>query len=130
MTNSTRTRVLGLAGALVTALATLTIANAPAQAAGCTATGGESCMRITNNTRHIRSLREDKTNRCLLGITPGQTRMYNNPHFDRQDNVRFWGFTGSNCEGNTLNTSWEGNGWAGPNSGNYLSTTIRNNGGS
>ena len=85
-------------------------------------------MRITNNTSTIRSLREDKTNRCLLGITPGQTRMYNNPHFDRQDDVRFWGFTGSKCEGNTLNTSWEGNGWAGPNSGNYLSTTIRNNG--
>ncbi|WP_330277143.1 hypothetical protein OG205_16605 [Lentzea sp. NBC_00516] len=128
MTNSTRTRVFGLAGALVTALATLTIANASAQAAGCTAKSGQSCLRITNNTSHIHSVREDKTNRCLLGIHPGRTNSYNNIHFNRSDNLRFWGYTGSNCEGNTVNTAWWGNGWAGPNSGNYLSTTLQNAG--
>ncbi|WP_330277142.1 hypothetical protein OG205_16600 [Lentzea sp. NBC_00516] len=125
-TTSTRTRALGLAGVLVTALATLTIANAPAQTAGCTAPSGESCLRIINNTNQIRSLSEGKTNRCLLGIHPGRTRAYNAIKFDRRDHLGFWGFTGSNCEGNTVNTVWWGDGWAGPDSGNYLSTTLYN----
>ncbi|WP_330277144.1 hypothetical protein OG205_16610 [Lentzea sp. NBC_00516] len=125
MTTSTRTRVLGLAGALVTALATLTIANAPAQAAGCTATGGESCLRIINNTNQIHSVRESKTNRCLLGIHPGRTRVYDNIHFNVNDQPQFRGFTGSNCEGNTVFNAWRGNGW-GPDSGNYFTLAIRN----
>jgi hypothetical protein len=37
-------------------------------------TSGESCLRITNYTKQIRSLREDKTNRsCVVGFQDSRT---------------------------------------------------------
>jgi hypothetical protein len=52
MSNSIRTSALGMAAAVATAPITLT--SAPAQAAGCHAPVGESCLRITNHTKQIR----------------------------------------------------------------------------
>lgn len=122
-----RTRALGLAAACTVALATVILVSAPAQAATCNAPSGESCLRITNNTKQIRSLRENRTNRCLTGIEPGQTREWSNISFNYwRHHLRFTGFTGRNCEGNTQFNAWDGTGWDGPDSRNYYSTTLYN----
>lgn len=67
----------------------------------------------------ICSVRENKTNRRLLGIHPGRTRIYNDIH------DHMW-FRGSNCEGNTVFKAWQGTSPAGPDSGNHLFRTLHN----
>lgn len=126
MSNSVRTRALGLAAACTMALATVILVSAPAQAATCNAPSGESCLRIINNTKQIRSLRENRTNRCLTGIEPGQIGEWSNISWNYwSHHMRFKGFTGRNCEGNTQFNNWGGNGWSGPDSRNFYSITLR-----
>lgn len=126
MAHPRRTRVLGLAGALTMALTTVTLAGAPAQAADCRAPRGESCVRITNATKQIRSLRENRNGRCLTGIEPGQTREWPGVSFDYwRHHLMLTGYTGRNCEGNTQFNGWNGS-WDGPDSRNYYFMTIRN----
>jgi hypothetical protein len=127
MSNSIRTSALGLAAACTMALATITLVSAPAQAADCKAPAGESCLRITNNTKQIRSIRENKTHRCLTGIEPGQTREWSNISWNfSYHHMRFTNFTGRNCEGNTQFNAWDGTAWSAPDSRNYRSITIYN----
>lgn len=126
MSNSIRTRVLGLAAACTMALATVTLVSAPAQAADCKAPANESCIRITNHTKQIRSLRESRTNRCLTGIEPGQTREWSNISASFGHHLSFTGFTGRKCEGNTRFNDWAGTGWTAPDSRNFRSTTLYN----
>lgn len=126
MANSIRTRALGLAAACTTALATVILVSTPAQAADCRAPQGESCLRITNHTTQIRSLRENKTNRCVPGIEPG--RSYEVPSItwnDWRHRLRFYGYTGRNCESNTRFDGWDGT-FDGPDSRNYNNITIYN----
>jgi hypothetical protein len=126
MANSIRTKTLGLAGALTAALATVTLANAPAQAATCNAPSGESCVRIINRTSHIHSVREDQTNRCLLGTAPGRTNEYAVSFNYWQHRLQLTGYTGRNCEGNTRTSSFRGTGWSGPDSRNFYTSTLNN----
>ncbi|WP_330277145.1 hypothetical protein OG205_16615 [Lentzea sp. NBC_00516] len=127
MANSVRTKTLGLAGALTAALATVTLANAPAQAATCNAPSGESCVRIINRTSHIHSARENRTNRCLTGTAPGRTSQYSNVSFNYwRHHLQLTGYTGHNCEGNTRTSSFYSTGWNGPDSGNFYTTTLYN----
>ena len=62
MANSIRTKTLGLAGAVTAALATVTFANAPAQAATSNAPSGESCVRIINRDQPYRPPARQRTN--------------------------------------------------------------------
>jgi len=126
MTQPKRTKVLGLAGALTMALTTITLASAPAQAADCRAPQGESCVRITNATSQIRSLRENRNGRCLTGIEPGRTSEWAYISFNYwRHHLTLTGYTGRNCEGNTQFNAWDGV-WDGPDSRNYYSMIIRN----
>ena len=126
MSNLIRTRALGLAAAVTTALATITLTSAPAQAADCHAPAGESCLQITNRTTQVRSLRESRTNRCVPNILPGRT--YEVPSItwnDWRHRLRFQGYTGRNCEGNTRFDGWDGT-FDGPDSRNFNNITIYN----
>ena len=116
-----------MATALTAALTTVTLVSAPAQAATCNAPSGESCVRLTNNTKQLRSLRESRTRKCLTGFEPGQTREWGNTSFNYwQHRLMFQGYTGRNCEGNTKFDAWDGTSWAGPDSRNYYSATLFN----
>jgi hypothetical protein len=130
MPHSIRVKVLGVGGVLGVVAATLTLAAGPAAAAPprpphCGAPSGQSCVKIVNKTTQVNSLRESKTNRCLLNIPPNQTRYYTDVFISLADNVNLKGYTGSRCEGDTEFTPFYGT-WDGPDQDNYIFTEITN----
>jgi hypothetical protein len=114
--------VVGLAAALPLFITPMQ-ANA---ATGCTASSGNSCIKVANQTSSVHSIRVG--GRCLTGVPPNTTRTWSSAYVRSNQSTTVLTYTGTSCQGNTQNSenvSWT----TSPDGGNYELITISGNSG-